>query len=164
MNSSDVLLENWKNKVMALGLSLREALRVMVRPVLQTVAECSWGTSGGSAEEKAHSSSSLLVAGAAGVAGAGAGAGDLTGAGLAEGETPIKLAKGSAAGCFCCCGGDGESVGCAGCGVVEVDGGDVNDEKPGDGAFAWLFCVTEERRAGPGMSKDRLASGAPEVH
>lgn len=144
---------------MALGPNLREALRVIVRPVLQTVVVYSWGTSGGNAEEKAHSSSSLLVAG-----GAGAGAGADGGAGVAEREAAIRLANGSTAGCFCCCCGGcgGVREGCAGWGVAELDaGGEENKENPGEGEFAWLFCVTEESRAGPGMSGHRLASPSP---
>ena len=139
---------------MALGPSFRDAWRLIVSPVLQTTLECSWGTSAGNAEENAHSSSSLLAAGGAGAcAGAGAGAG--TGVVEPE-EAPIKLAKGSVGGCGCC---GGVNVDCAGWGVAELEAeGDVNEEKPGEGegALAWLFCVTEESRAGPGMPEDGL--------
>lgn len=48
-----------------MGPSFREAWRLIASPVLQTTAECSWGTSAGNAEVKAHSSSSLLAAGGA---------------------------------------------------------------------------------------------------
>lgn len=125
---------------MALGPSFRDAWRLIVSPVLQTTLECSWGTSAGNAEEKAHSSSSLLAAGGAGAcAGAGAGV-------VEPEEAPIKLAKGSAAGC------GGVNVDCAGWGVAELEAeGDVNEEKAGEDALAWSFCVTEESRAGPGM-------------
>jgi len=95
--------------------------------------------SGGNAEENAHSSSSLLLAVAAGAAGVvEVGAGDVT---------PIKLAKGSAAGW------GGLKAGCAGgWGVAEVDAeGEMKDENGEGGAPALLFCVTDESNAGPGM-------------
>ena len=70
---------------------------------------------------------------------------------------PIKLANGSAAGLYG--GGGGVYVDWAGWGVAELDvGGDIKEEKPGDGDFALLlFWVAGENREGPGTSVSLLA-------
>ena len=123
--------------------------------VLDTTALCSLGwagtVSGGSAEEKDHSSSSLLAA-----AGAGAGAG------VDEAESEAREAKGSldvvdgAAGAA-----KADAVYAGGLGVLDWEAaGDANELKLlkedgpgwGEGPLAVLCCVVEESSAGPGMS------------
>jgi len=129
------------------------------------------GGSGGRAEEKAQSSSSLdavataaaAAAAAAGGAGAGAGLWLLVGAGFGEDAVrDERAAKGSCATAAGFGGGaKADRIDMEGCGVEEEEGGEVKEEKwekdePGGGVgvetgpLALLFCVTDDRRAGPG--------------
>ena len=129
----------------------RVAAMSIFRPVLLTTALCSLGScgaSGGSAEEKFHSSSSLVTAaGCAGVAGF-----DDSDDSAANGSEAVDWDGGENA--------DRRE----GCGLAECDpGAEVKEEKlekgAGDGVgagaccpFAVLPCVTDESKAGPGIS------------
>jgi hypothetical protein len=122
--------------------------------VLLTVVRCSlgWlGASGGRADEKDHSSSSLEAAfGATGAVG------------FDEKLGEPRLANGSDAGCAGGLKADCWLVG--GCGVPDCElGADVNEAKLEKtdgvavdiGPFALLCCVMDDSRAGPGMSVAR---------
>lgn len=94
-----VLLLNDANKVIGGSVSVRRLATISMRKL--ELLTCSWssfgtdGASGGRAEAKFHSSSSLLTVAAAG-AGAGAGAGDGE-VGFEEEESETRAAKGSLA-------------------------------------------------------------------
>jgi hypothetical protein len=131
----------------------RAAMYSILRLVSLTVPLCSLGllgASGGSDEEKFHSSSSLDTVGRGG------GAGEWL---EVENAAP-RAAKGSeedAAGCgggwYC------EGIAMPGCGVADLEAGgevkEANWEKAGVelGAALLLSWVMEERRAGPGISR-----------
>ena len=147
-----MLLVKAKRRWIEGSLGFRLATMSILRFLLLSVAECSSGTPGGSAEEKDHSSSSLA-------AGTGAGAGEGVGA-----VRELKAAKGSCATAFVGGGEKADREATGGCGVTDLDPGaegkDENWEKElagggvGDatGPLALLFWVTEESNGPPGIS------------
>jgi hypothetical protein len=154
-----VLFPKKKNSCIALrnaALPGRVAVSSILRLVFETRALCSLGKDG-NADEKDHSSSSLVVTCDASVDD-----GCRTeGLGVAGLEEEPRIEKGSEAGAL---GGTVKAEDRGGCGVLldEPEGAELNDEKalyPGGGVEvddtgprALEFCVTEERSAGPGMS------------
>lgn len=117
-----VLFENANSRLMEGSLAtVRLATMSIFKLVLLTTALCSLGSegaSGGSAEEKFHSSSSLAATGWAGAAGLG--------------ESDASAANGSAAGDW----EGGEKADLAGgCGVADCDpGAEAKEEKFENGA------------------------------
>lgn len=149
------MLEKAKTRFRALGeAGVLEAMKSMRTLVLLTVALCSLGllgASGGRAEEKFHSSSSLETVGAGGC-------------GLEVGfeETPPRRAKGSLAAAGGGAKADCEGVWDWGRGVMDWEPGaepkEGNWELEGVGldVLAVLFSVRDESSAGPGISDGRL--------
>lgn len=153
-----VLLVKENNRCNGAGWTLRAAKSIF-RVVLVTTTLCSLGRafSEGKAEEKDHSSSSLVTVGALGCAAAwGTGV-----AGLELNDPPPRIANGSEVAGL----GGAAKADCmerGGCGVLDDDVAELKAEKlekPGGGVDvadaatrAVLFWVTDDKSAGPGMS------------